>query len=242
MKLRSAAVAIAITFGQLVAGKISDWTPEQQLVIDALRRSNNSLTDATAAELGEYLSSKSPEQMSGVVSNVKGIFHELIVAAAENADGDNINAVLFEATNHPGADIEFTVDGETIQSVQLKAVQDPASIIEHFEKYPDVDVLATLEVTEILQGAFGTRLSSSGFSNQEITEETRKTFEELAGENLSDFIQDGFLTSTLIVSALQARSLLSGEKIQPKQIRSLLELAGIATGTALAVDTVLSLL
>ena len=59
-----------------------------------------------------------------------------------------------------------------MQQLQLKAVQDPASIIEHFARYPDIDVRATTEVFEDLKDQFGDRLESSGVSNEELTEET----------------------------------------------------------------------
>ncbi len=239
---RSAAVAIAITIGQLIAGRRSGWTADQELVLDALRRSTGALASASEEELADYLATLSPQQMQGVVSNVKGIFHEVLVAAAENADGDNVQAVSFEATNHPGADLEFVMDGEIVGSVQLKAVQSPSAIVEHFERYPDVDVLATSEVTALLQGRFGDRLASSQFSNEELTETTRAALEDLIGEDLGDFIQDGLMTSALLGGALQARALLSGQALKPEQLRSYAELAGISVGTALAVDTVLNLL
>ena len=242
MTRRSAAVAIAVTFGQLVAGLRTGWTADQELVLDALRRSTVELAEASEEDLAGYLSGLSPDQMRGVVSNVKGIFHEMLVADTENMDGDEINATLFNATNHPGADLEFTMDGEVIRSVQLKAVQEPAAIIEHFSCYPDVDVMATTEVTNILQDTFDERLSDSGFSNGEITRVTRETLHELTGEDLGDLVQEGLVTSALLGGALQARAVLSGQKLQAEQVRSYLELAGVGAGTALAVDTVLNLL
>lgn len=157
MTHRSAAVAIAVTIGLLAGGQRSGWTEDQELVLDALRRSTGSLQDAPEAELADYLVNLSPEQMRGVVSNVKGIFHEMLVARAENTDGDEVSANLFDAINHPGADIEFVMDGNVIREVQLKAVQTQAAIIEHFDRYPTTDVLATSEVTALLAGAFGER-------------------------------------------------------------------------------------
>jgi hypothetical protein len=136
-------VSIAITLGHLVAGQRSGWTDDQELVLDALRRSTTRLNDATDQELADYLTGLSPEQMRGVTSNVKGIFHEYLVTRTENLDGDQKTATLIELTNHPGADLEYFIGGEIIGNVQVKAVQDPAAIIEHFSRYPDIDVLAT---------------------------------------------------------------------------------------------------
>ena len=52
---RSAAVAVAATLHQLIAGKTAGWTPDQEMVLDALRRSKVSLHDATDGELATVL-------------------------------------------------------------------------------------------------------------------------------------------------------------------------------------------
>ena len=243
MKIRrSAAVAVAVTLQQLIAGKTSGWTADQELVLDALRRSKTSLGQTSDEELGLYVQSLAPEQLHGVASNVKGIFHESLVAQAENLDGDVVTAQLFEATNHPGADIEFSIDGAIIHEVQLKAVQDPSAIVEHFARYPDTSVMATSEVYAASGDAFTGRLFDSKVSNSEITYLTRQTLEDLAGESLGDLIQDGVLTSVLVTGALQAKAALSGQVIDARQVRSVLELAGIGVGTALTMDVLLNLL
>ena len=238
---RSAAVAVAVTLQQLIAGKSSGWTADQELVLDALRRSKTSLGQASDEELGAYARSLEPEQLHGVASNVKGIFHEMLVARAENLDGDAVTASLFDAANHPGADIEFSIEGDVIREVQLKAVEHPSTIVEHFARYPDIDVMATSEVYAASGGAFAGRLSNSKVSNDEITALTRETIENLAGESLGDLVQDGVVTSLLVSGALQARAALSGQAVDARQVRSMLELAGIGAGTALTMDVLLNL-
>ncbi|UTH48868.1 hypothetical protein KBW81_03445 [Loktanella salsilacus] len=239
---RSAAVAVAVTIQQLASGKTADWTPDQKLVLDALRRSKETLNHASDADLSEYVKSLRPDQLNGVASNVKGIFHEMLVKRAENMDGDLTTAEIFDATNHPGADIEFIIDGTVIQQVQLKAVQDPASIVEHFACYPDIDVMATSEIYAEVGADYAGRLFDSGFSNIEISKETQETLLDLAGEDISDFIEDGALTSILIAGALQAKATLQGQAIDRTQIRSTLELVGIGMGTAITVETLLNLI
>ena len=241
MMRRSVAVAIAITLQQLIEGKTSGWTFDQELVVEALRRSASSLGEASDAELGDYLRGFDEDQLRGIASNVKGIYHELLFEHLEDTDNDCVSAQLFEQTNHPGADIEFLVDGEVVRSVQLKAVQDPASIFEHFERYPDIAVAATSEVFEALDGVFGEQLQDSGISNEELSRTTRETLEKLAGEDLGDVMQDGVITSLLVGGALQAKSILSGQPIDARELRSTLELMGIGAGTALTVDAVLNL-
>lgn len=238
---RSAAVAIAVTLHQLREGKTSGWTPDQELVLDALRRSASRLTEATEAQLSAYLRALEPEQLAGVASNVKGIFHEMLIVRAENVDGDAMTAQLFEQTNEPGADIEFIVDGDVVNTVQIKAIQDPAAIVEHFSRYPDIDVMSTAEAFAATSGAFGDRLTSSGIANDEITEVTRETLDDLADQDLGEFVQDGVLTSVLVGGALQARAVLQGQAIDMQQVRSTLEVMGIATGTAMTMDVLLNL-
>ena len=148
---------------------------------------------------------------------------------------------LFDATNHPGADIEFVMEGSVIGEVQLKAVQDPTAIVEHFARYPDTDMMATSEVYAALGERFGGRLFDSGVSNDDITRLTRETLESLAGEPLEDLLQDGVLTSLLVGGAVQARAALSGGVVGETQVKSMLELAGIGAATALTMDVLLNL-
>lgn len=241
MTRRSVAVAIAVTIQQLIDGKLEGWSFDQFLVIEALRRTSGTLSGASEAELGAYLRGFSDDQLRGVISNVKGIYHELLVAHQVNAGGEYVSARLFEETNHPGADIEFSVDGIVIGEIQLKAVQDPASILQHFERYPDIPVMTTTEAYASLAGAFGDRVTSSGFDNETLSETTRATLEELAGEDLSSVFQDGIVTSLVVSGALQAKAALSGERIGVREVRSTLELMGIGAGTAFTVDTLLNL-
>ena len=89
-----------------------------------------------------------------MVSNVKGILHELLVERAENLNGDKITVRLFQEVNHSGAAIEFLIDGGVVLEMQIKAVQSPASI-EYFSRHPDTEVLATSEITALLGGVLG---------------------------------------------------------------------------------------
>ncbi len=236
---RSAAVVLAVTLQRLADGRLDALTADQELVLDALRRSNNELRTATDEELGAYIGTLSPEQLRGVVSNVKGIFHEMLVARSENSDGDAVKARIFEATNRPGADLEFLMDGGVVREVQLKAVQSPAAIVEHFSKYPDIEVMATSEVFASLDGAFPGQVADSKFSNADLTDTTQTTFADLQGEEWAEVVQDEVVTSTLVAGALQARALLSGQGMDAVMMRQTLESAGIGIATAVAVEALL---
>ncbi|MDE0305817.1 MAG: hypothetical protein OXI87_13210 [Albidovulum sp.] len=118
---------------------------EKRLNSDARRRSAASLIDASAEQLAEYVGTLAPEQLRNVLSNVKGIYHELLFLHAENIDGDEVTARIFDATNHPGADVEFLVDGDIVRAIQLNAVASPSANKEHLARYPEIEVVATEE-------------------------------------------------------------------------------------------------
>jgi hypothetical protein len=236
---RSAAVVIAVTIQRLADGHLGGWTADQELVLAALRGSTGKLAAATDDELGAYVASLTPVQLRGVVSNVKGKFHELLVERAVNRDGDLVEARQFEASNHPGADLEFLMDGEVVHEVQLKAIQSPTAIIDHFAKYPEIDVMVTSEVFAALDGAFPGQVSDSRFSNAGLTATTEQTLADLQGEDLADMVHDGVVTSTLVAGALQARALLCGRAVDAAALRRALETAGIGFAAAVATESLL---
>ena len=102
-------------------------------------------------------------QISGLVSNIKGIYHELEFVNFENEDGDSVFAVMHESTNYPGTDVVLfdTTTGESLE-VQLKAVADDQAIDRWVEENPGIAVYATEEVAE------DSGVKSSGMKNDEL--------------------------------------------------------------------------
>lgn len=231
---RSAAVVIAVTLQRLVEDATRFWTVEEQLVLDALRRSATRLNEASVAELASYVEGLSPEQLRGVVSNVKGIFHELIFVHAENSDLDGVNARIFEETNHPGADVEFLVAGNVIHSVQLKAVASPETIFEHLARYPDIEVVVTDEVAAALPHA-----TSSGFSNVTLSGQVQDAFSELPGDNLAIEVAEGMATSALVAGALTAANILRTGRVSKRQFTTTCGDVSVGMVTATALDVLL---
>jgi hypothetical protein len=186
----------ATVITQLLQGDLSELTHDQELVLEAFRRSRNDLENASDEELVEYASSLDEEQLEGVISNVKGIYHELLFATAENSDGDIYSAALFEATNHRGADVLITNDltGET-QAIQLKATQYRSYINEHKERYAEFEVFATTEVA-------GGDVNDSGITNEKVTDDTSDTLDTLRDTG-DGVIDDAMATSAMIALAYQ---------------------------------------
>lgn len=234
LNTRSAAVVIAVTLQRLVEDGTRSWNSEEVLVLDALRRSTGALKEASDQELAAYLESLAPDQLRGVISNTKGIFHELLFERAENLDGDDVMARVFEKTNEPGADVEFIMDGEVVRAVQLKAVQSPAHVVEHLEKYPSIDVVATEEVASKIEGVDG-----SGFRNVDLEARVAGTFQAVPGDDLLREIADGVGTSALVAGAMTAGKALRQRRVSRVQLAQALGDLGIGGVTATALDVLL---
>lgn len=192
---------------------------DDSLVLEAFRRSDNELADASAAEVAAYFSSYSDEAQQGIISNVKGIYHELAFVDAENADGDAWIAEVMPSTNHPGVDVVLT-NSETgeIVELQLKAT-DSAQYVNSAltDGANGVQVLATEEVAKRVG-----EVESSGFSNEEITadvEDFAAALETSAEDTLIDTFTDTILPIGLATTAVGAASRASrGEKVDADKL------------------------
>lgn len=202
----------ATVITQLLQGDLSELTSDQELVLEALRRSRNDLENASDDGLVEYAKSLSDVQLDGAVNNVKGIYHELLFVAAENSDGDIYSAALFEATNHPGADVLITneLTGET-QAIQLKATQYRSYIREHQERYAEFEVFATEEVA-------GNGVPSTGVTNEKVTGDTEDTLGILQ-ESGDSVVDDAMATSAMIALAYQLGRVIKSRDISEAAAR-----------------------
>ena len=116
----------------------------QSSVFDAVRRGYNELELASNDEILDYFADVNPDAMSGHISNIKGIVFEQEVVTALNEQG--MDAILFEATNHPVSDIALMSDGDIAAEVQLKATDSVAYINETLAENPDIPIIVTSEV------------------------------------------------------------------------------------------------
>ncbi|MBW0159588.1 hypothetical protein KTQ37_15825 [Sinorhodobacter sp. B57] len=223
-----------MTLQRLVEDASRSWEPEEELVLDALRRSATRLNDASEQELADYISGLAPEQLRGVVSNVKGIYHELLFVQAENIDADEVTARVFEATNHPGADVEFIVDGEVIRAVQLKAVASPDAVFEHLARYPEIEIVATEEVAAAIP-----MIDSSGLSNADISADVARVVSDLPGDGLATEMAEGAATSALLAGAMSAAQVLRSGKVSRQQFATAFGDISVGMVTATALDVLI---
>ena len=125
------------------------FSDAEQDVMEAIRRSSRELSNANNEEIAAHVQGMTPEQLLGFKNNIKGIAHELRFARAENSNGDEYAVELFDATNHPGADIHLTnvLTGD-VREFQLKATTYGAYVENHIERYSDIPVMTTTEVAQ----------------------------------------------------------------------------------------------
>lgn len=203
---------------------------ESQLVLEALRRSSCALTHASESELGDYLRELSPEGMKGVGSNVKGIYHELIYTQNYNDSHSDTYAELFQATNHPGADIQIKdiKSHDILEEYQLKAVTSTEPINFHLHRYPDIHVLATNEVAEKFTDP---RVESSGHENEVLKARVNDDLHSVAENTLSDRTWDSFLLAAGVASTRELFEMVNGQRAFPDAIANACKAAS-ASGAA----------
>ena len=209
---------------KVLAGERS-FSPEETAVLEAMRRSHNDLGNASVDEIAGHVRSMTPEQLAGFHNNVKGIYHELRYVERENADGDDVEAEMYEVVNHPGADVRLVNarTGETVD-IQLKATDSTTYLREHQGRYPDVEVHATEEV------ASSADVASSGFRNSELAGDVNATLEKLSGNGGS--VLEAGAASGIWSGVVNARAALRGERTGPAAVRRALEDMGIGVGSA----------
>ena len=189
-KLAASTLVISIVAAGLMSGQQYLGDEKFSIVMDAMQRANPNLAELTNPQIGEYLSNLSSEQMQGVLSNTKGVYHEMLYVDGYNSSSLEGEAALHPELNQPGSDVVISSEGEILREVQLKATDSPSYVNEHLEKYPGIEVLATEEVASEMPG-----VESSGLSNEELEEDISSAFDELGS------ISDSSDVATEVVSA-----------------------------------------
>lgn len=204
-----------------------EFTDQDQAVLAAFRRYSGETQDIDSVR--DYLNTLSENQIEGVVSNVKGILHEMEFVSLENSNGDSVTAAMFPETNHKGFDVVLT-DYETGESweTQLKTTDNTDYVKEWMDEYPDGEILVTEEIAAELN------LPSSGFSNQELTVRVETFVDRLISEGAGTSIWGLFpflslLSISLVVMELHKR--LRSREITMEQFKSMsLRATGIKAG------------
>ena len=168
------------------------FTKQDELVMEAFRRSTSALSNASADEIGAYIRQHdSLESRQGMLNNIKGIFHETSYAYSENNDGDEWVIELSTKTNEPGIDV-WLVNESTGQRIpyQLKATNNSDAVSSHYSAYPDVQVKGTEELANQRDD-----VESSGLSNAEIEDQVSGTVAKLEQEGTASQIIEESMTA-----------------------------------------------
>lgn len=139
-------------------------------VFDAVRRGYNDLEHSSNGEIVNYFSDIEPNELTGHISNIKGIVFEQEYVDQLAAQG--IEAQVFEATNHPVVDIAIFEDGEVVNELQLKATDSVSYINATLEEHPDVAIVAT---SEVASGMDSEMVIDSGIENSLLEEAVAET-------------------------------------------------------------------
>ena len=133
------------------------FSESELAVIAAMQRAHPS-AGGDPKTLGHWLAEMNERQIEGVISNTKGVLHEMEFVRIENEDGDSVHAALYPDTNHPDTDVVFVDDATGLSwDVQLKATSDVSYVQDWidntmvFAEVDDVDSfwdhLQTLDLT-----------------------------------------------------------------------------------------------
>lgn len=231
--------AIICTLAALAtSGSLTDLSDQEQLVLAALRRANHSLSTYSMEDIQSYLSKLNEEQIPGLVSNIKGIVHEMEFVHLENEDGDSVYASMFEQSNHPNTDVIFVdeLTGDTWET-QLKATDNVSYVQDWIDTHPDGEILVTSELAEEMD------IPSSGQSNEQLTASVSDFIDKMIASEEDAGLWGYFpalsvLSVSIIVFELWRRYL--RHEISLQRFR---QLAALATGLKVAkIATIIFLL
>lgn len=200
-------------------------TEENQAILSALRRSAEDFKYSSVEEIGGRLSNYNDVQMQGLVSNVKGIAHEMEFVKLENEDGDSIYASLYPDTSHPGYDVQLFDENTGEQwVVQLKASDDKSYVNQWIEQHPDGEILVTNELAEQMG------IEGSGIENSEVTTQVEDFVDKLINHDDVETLSSYFPMLTLASVAIVIWELWKRYKTGLLTYSRFKLLAGIAAG------------
>lgn len=229
--------AVILAAAAKVAAQSNDpLTPDEEAALLALRRAHPS-AGSTDEELSQWLGNMDPDQLRGVISNTKGVLHEMRVVELENSDGDTIYAAQFEATNHGGFDVVFSDASSGDQwEAQLKATESTSYVKEWMAAHPDGQLIVTDEIAERLG------LETSGISNADLTADTKGLVDKLVMTDESDALWEylpalSAVSIAMVIFELYGR--LDRGEIGQQQFRWMIAKASGQRATRVAAITVL---
>ena len=216
--------AILAVAAKLAFEEAPRFSESELATIAAMQRAHPSAGDSPE-ELGQWLADMDEDQIMGVVSNTKGVLHEMEFVRIENEDGDAVHAAVFESTNHADYDIQFTdVDTGATWEAQLKATDASDYVQDWIDQHPDGEILVTHELAEELD------LPDSGLSNADLTARTEDVVDQLLEASDDDTLWDYFPALSIASVSLVVWSLFQRYRNGEISLQRFKWLAAKATG------------
>ena len=219
---------VSAVFLKILSASSVEFNENELLVLEALRGSKNNLNSSSIEELGEYIREKDPSELNGLISSIKGKYHELLFQKNENEDGDEFEVELFEDYNHPAADIKL-INTLTKESTpyQLKTTDYLSYIEKHNDKYPNIPLFVNEEMAKI-----DPTFESTGLSNSGLTNTVKNTLKDVADEPLDLGVATSMSVAAMITLARNINVLLKGRSMNSEEQSKLLKDGSIAAGVA----------
>lgn len=176
-----------------------------------------------------------PEEMQGVINNVKGILGEF--EAQEYFESLGYDAPIAENLFNPGFDIGLFDNEELVDVVQIKTTDNPEFIYNHLDKYPDIPVYATSDVYHKMDPH--DNLEMLPFSSSHIEARIDDTFDNIDSLDTLEMgnIVEGGLYALIFSSALNGFVLsdngLSSEQFGRIATRTTIKTIGAGIGASL---------
>lgn len=228
MKYKSTLPTIAAVLMNLRNQNVVANTVEEQLVLEAIRRSNTELSDASITELGNYVRGLSDEQLRGLANNIKGIYHELLFVSQYNSSHTDTQAEIHRDTNHPGSDviIRDLETSEIVRYLQLKATDNGYYAAQGANRDPLIERLATNESANP-----NANIAPSGYWNSELESDVKQQCDQLEQVSAMGQVEIGVETGAFVSGFLRAKDWATGKDTPSEAIQKFTADTAIAAGT-----------
>ena len=227
--------AILVVAAKLAFEATPSFSESEQATIAAMMRAHPNAGDTPEA-LGDWLAQMDVDSVQGVVSNTKGVLHEMEFVRLENEDGDAVHASLFGNTNNPGYDVQLhDVETGARWQAQLKASDDEAYVLGWMEDHPDGEII----VTDELAVAMG--LPTSGMGSDQLTARAEDVVDRLLQAGDDDSVWNYFPALTAASLGLVAWELWGRYRSGDISLQRFKGLLGRATGLKAAKLTLITL-
>ena len=168
------------------------------------------------------------------VNGIKGKYFEVLLAEKLNA-GESVGGIqlspgevvrLAESPSQPGWDLAIVNEnGETVDEIQAKATNSLSYVKGALDKYPDIQVITTQELSD--KAADYDNIASSDISNADITEEATEHIEEFSEDLVTDILHQSAefafdaipAVSAVVIGLSEGRQVLLGRSTVEESLR-----------------------